>query len=325
MLRQTRSGFISALILCVGLTAAIGAALVDSALRTSPAWSTPGVSVSGTTSARTVAQARVGAETILEPTGERTPSEQAVFTDEMAVVEHHPVPVTLVHDGQTISLTSAAATVGDLLDRQGVALRAHDRVMPGLATLVRAGMRVRVVRIERRLVTEQQQVQASPNSVALRTRGRIIGPRRIGVPERLYRITVADGTVVGRTLIGQRLLRSPLDRVIRVGTAAQLATDPLIGGPHLKMLATAYAPFCCRGVDNITATGIKAGYGVVAVDPTVIPLGSRLYVEGYGYAVAGDVGGSIKGLRIDLGFNTTLEALRYGVRRVRVYAIDGMP
>lgn len=60
----------------------------------------------------------------------------------------------------------------------------------------------------------------------------------------------------------------------------------------------------CLGCDMVTATGMKQGYGVVAVDPKVIPLYSKLYIPGYGVAVAGDVGGGIKGARIDLGFDT---------------------
>jgi 3D (Asp-Asp-Asp) domain-containing protein len=67
---------------------------------------------------------------------------------------------------------------------------------------------------------------------------------------------------------------------------------------------------------------MKAGKGVVAVDPRVIPLGTRLYIEGYGVAVAGDVGSAIKGRRIDLGFGTYAEAIRWGRRNVRVQILD---
>ncbi len=313
--RRIRSGFISALILSVGLTAAIGGQLADAYLRKD-------ISV---TVARTVAQAPADAGIILELPDEVIPPVQACLIQGMAVVVRRAVPVTLVVEGQATLQESAAATGGDLLGRRGAVLHVDDEVVPGLDTPVTAGMGVRVVRIEHRLVTEQQEteVQTSPTLAAPRGMRRISGLRRVGTKERLYRITVADGTVVSKTLVGERLVRSPLDRVVRVGTVAQMATDPLTGGAHLNMLATAYSPFCCHGVDDITSMGMKAGYGVVAVDPSVIPLGSRLYVEGYGYAVAGDVGGSIKGLRIDLGFNTKREALRYGVRRTRVYVIEG--
>jgi 3D (Asp-Asp-Asp) domain-containing protein len=60
----------------------------------------------------------------------------------------------------------------------------------------------------------------------------------------------------------------------------------------------------------------------VAVDPRVIPLRSRLYVEGYGLAIAGDTGRAIKGNRIDLGFNTYREAMRFGRRSVIVHILE---
>ena len=70
----------------------------------------------------------------------------------------------------------------------------------------------------------------------------------------------------------------------------------------LRVFATSYDPFC-PGCSGWTASGLKAGYGVIAVDPNVIPLGTKVYVPGYGAAIAGDTGGSIKGAVVDLGFN----------------------
>ena len=72
---------------------------------------------------------------------------------------------------------------------------------------------------------------------------------------------------------------------------------------------------------GITASGTKARPGVVAVDPSVIPLGTRLYVEGYGFAVAEDTGGAIKGNRIDLFYENRKQALNYGMRKVKVYIL----
>lgn len=71
-----------------------------------------------------------------------------------------------------------------------------------------------------------------------------------------------------------------------------------------------------------TATGMKPQVGVVAVDPKIIPLGTKLYVEGYGLAIAGDVGGAIKGHRIDLFMNTSRECYDFGRRRVKVRVIE---
>jgi len=70
----------------------------------------------------------------------------------------------------------------------------------------------------------------------------------------------------------------------------------------LRMYSTSYDSHC-KGCNETTSIGLKAGFGVVAVDPKVIPLKTKLYIPGYGFAVAGDTGSSIKGDKIDLGFD----------------------
>ena len=92
-------------------------------------------------------------------------------------------------------------------------------------------------------------------------------------------------------------------------------------GRFLIMRATAYSPEE-PGLSDTTASGLKAQYGVVAVDPSVIPLGTRLFIDGYGHAIAADTGGAIKGNRIDLCFNTLEEVTAYGCRTVRVEILD---
>lgn len=87
------------------------------------------------------------------------------------------------------------------------------------------------------------------------------------------------------------------------------------------MEATAYIASDGNG-DGITATGLVAQHGVVAVDPSVIPLGTRLYIPGYGEAIAADTGGAINGDRIDLCMNSYGEAMQFGRRYVTVYVLD---
>lgn len=89
----------------------------------------------------------------------------------------------------------------------------------------------------------------------------------------------------------------------------------------LQMEATAYTAYC-EGCSGITKTGINLrknpNLKVIAVDPNVIPLGSKVYVEGYGEAIAGDIGGAIKGNKIDVFIPTTAEAYSWGRRTVTV-------
>jgi len=88
----------------------------------------------------------------------------------------------------------------------------------------------------------------------------------------------------------------------------------------LQVFATSYDKYC-KGCNDITATGMKAGYGVVAVDPKVIPLGSKLYIPGYGLAVAGDTGGKVKGNKIDLGFENVKTGW-WSARFVEIYVLQ---
>jgi 3D (Asp-Asp-Asp) domain-containing protein len=93
----------------------------------------------------------------------------------------------------------------------------------------------------------------------------------------------------------------------------------------LYMSATAYTAYCA-GCSGVTATGIDLrahpDAKVVAVDPNVIPLGTKLYIEGYGYAVAGDTGGAIKGKRIDLFMANRDDCFNWGRRTVKVRILN---
>ena len=88
----------------------------------------------------------------------------------------------------------------------------------------------------------------------------------------------------------------------------------------LTMQASAYSAQD-PGNGNYTATGSRLKKGIVSVDPKLIPLGTKLYIEGYGYAVADDVGGAIKGHRIDLAYDSRSEALQFGRQTVKVYVL----
>jgi 3D (Asp-Asp-Asp) domain-containing protein/outer membrane murein-binding lipoprotein Lpp len=90
---------------------------------------------------------------------------------------------------------------------------------------------------------------------------------------------------------------------------------------------TGYTAFCDTGCTGITATGINLAKNrnakVVAVDPNVVPLGTKVWVEGYGYAIAGDTGGAIDGYKLDLHFATKGQAREWGRKTVRVKIFEG--
>lgn len=122
----------------------------------------------------------------------------------------------------------------------------------------------------------------------------------------------------------QSINNLPADGV--AGTDTFLYLQRSSNGPSrysrsLIMNASAYSSQD-PGNSSYTARGNLVRKGLVAVDPSVIPLGTRLYIQGYGFAVADDTGGAIKGNKLDLAFDTHNEALQFGVRKVNVYILD---
>jgi len=103
-----------------------------------------------------------------------------------------------------------------------------------------------------------------------------------------------------------------------------LTTPPTQYKRMLNMTATAYAPGPLDNGkwNNLTYMGGTVKQGVAAVDPTVIPMGSKLWVEGYGEAIAEDQGSAIKGNRIDLAFNDRNDALEYGIQDRKIYVLN---
>jgi 3D (Asp-Asp-Asp) domain-containing protein len=142
-----------------------------------------------------------------------------------------------------------------------------------------------------------------------------------------------------REVVGDFLLE-PVPRIIERGTAivgmewslGALADTSCLTFKYVRrvtMHATAYtAGFSCTGrhpdhpLHGITASGRRVEHGIVAVDPNVIPLGTKLYVEGYGFALAADTGGAIRGYKIDLFMYDLADARLFGRRDVTVFILD---
>jgi uncharacterized protein YabE (DUF348 family) len=238
--------------------------------------------------------------------------------------------LTLVVDGQRLPLHCAPATVADLLARQGVILGPYDEVSPALGAHPAPGAVVRVVRIDEWTAREREPIEPGVRhrfdpALAI-GKTRTVDQGLPGERELTVRFIKRGDAPEKRVVLASRVLQEARPKIVvhGIGEFASIVDgvrDALhIAGTAMKMVATAYVPFC-SGCSGITKLGLHAGHGVVAVDPNVIPLGSRLYVPGYGNAVAGDTGGAIRGNRIDLGFNNLGEALRFGRRPITVYVL----
>lgn len=127
------------------------------------------------------------------------------------------------------------------------------------------------------------------------------------------RLNIEQDGVVTNDL--HRLLKYYSDKIVVD------SDEPASYKQMLRMEATAYTTQD-PGCGLYTARGNLLRKGLVAVDPRVIPLGTKLYIPSYGYAVADDTGGAIKGLRIDLAYDSRYDALQFGRRMITVYILE---
>lgn len=143
---------------------------------------------------------------------------------------------------------------------------------------------------------------------------------REGSIKRTFRLTYRNGRVVDKQLLGVER-SNPEDSVFYMGRSGwRTDRGSFNRGRVLDMVATAY-PAMVTGSGR-TRLGYRADYGHVAVDPRVIPLGSLVYVEGYGFAIASDTGSAIKGNRIDVCFPHLKACNFFGVKQVRVHVMS---
>lgn len=137
--------------------------------------------------------------------------------------------------------------------------------------------------------------------------------------------TVHKNNTVSKSKSSKTTLESVSTKPAKTTTTASSKTQDKGSVKTLYLESTAYTARCA-GCSGITATGINLiqnpGAKVIAVDPNIIPLGSKVWVQGYGYAVAGDTGGAINGDRIDVFMPSHLQAMQWGRRRVEVKIID---
>lgn len=271
----------------------------------------------------------------------RTPEDAVSVDPQSAVVDgetidfHAAVPVTIVVDGRSITLRSAAASVGQLLTAQGVAWDEHDKLNPQPAAPLAAGETVAIEHVNAWTESVRQpiapKVVTRPALGLQRGRTKVVDAGRPGMRVIDYAFfRTPDRRGVRRTTLASRLLRAPQPKIVAEGIGDYAALTALaergvektlrLATSALTMVATAYTAGC-SGCSGITASGRPAGHGIVAVDPSIIPLGTRMYIPGYGEAVAGDTGGAIHGNRIDLGFNSYADAISFGRRAVTVYLL----
>jgi 3D (Asp-Asp-Asp) domain-containing protein len=282
-----------------------------------------GEAVAVRTSAGTVADLLARKEIAVGLQDEVTPSPDTPLSDGLAVTVLRAVPVSVRVDGREWEVFTTAQSVGRVLTDAGVELGAHDLVLPGRRAPVAAGMEVRLVRVtvalDERETAVPFGVERRPAYDMLKGETRLLVQGRPGLVRETWRVTRHDGQEFERRLERSEVVAKPQNQVLLVGTLTTVTrgAQELRFREMIRAEATAYT-YTGRN----TASGLAPGPGTVAVDPRVIPMGSRLYIDGYGMGRAMDVGGSIKGNRVDVFFPTRQEAVQWGRRTVDVFILE---
>ncbi|AKM17416.1 ubiquitin-like domain-containing protein [Anoxybacillus geothermalis] len=286
------------------------------------------------TTADTVGELLRSQHVAVGPHDKVAPSLSAKVQKGMNIGIERAFPVRLNVGGKQQQAWTTSTTVADFLKQQGISLGQWDRIEPSLQETVKAGMTVYIVRIKK--VTD---VVEEPVDFAVVTKRddslpkgerRVIAPGEKGKIEKTYEVTLENGKEVARKLLATRTIKESKPRIVAIGTKT---VHPVAssGRPSSRgadqaakefyVTATAYTAYCA-GCSGITSTGINLRQNpsvkVIAVDPSIIPLGSKVYVEGYGYAIAADTGSSIRGYKIDVFFPERSDAFRWGRKRVKI-------
>lgn len=239
--------------------------------------------------------------------------------------------VTVTADGQTKTIHTGDARVSDILRQAGVTVGENDIVEPAQDTELTEATAIKVTRVTTKTTTETKDIAYSTEtretSELEKGKSRVAQEGVNGKEEITLEYTYHDGVQVSVVQTGSQVLEQPVNKIVENGTKEPVVTtsssssstgasDAAVSSSRtITMQATAYSG------GGTTASGMAAAVGRVAVDPRVIPLGTRLYIEGYGYAVAADTGGAIKGNRIDLYMNSESQCNSFGRRSVTVHVL----
>lgn len=251
------------------------------------------------------------------------------------------VNIQVLVDGKKLNIASSEDSVGNMLKAEGIKLSSMDIVYPSKEQLLDDGLQVQVSRVEAKLVKQVRSIEFATvikNSDNMgKGQKKLVQDGKDGEKLTSFRVIYKDGKEVSRQVVKESVLRKPVQKIVAIGTLGVIT--PSRGGSqafytkYYNMRATAYtSDYASTGKSsgdpdfNITKSGTRVrrnlnGYSTIAVDPRVIPLGTRVYVEGYGYAIAEDTGGAIKGNRIDVFFNSGSEVDNWGVKYVKVYML----
>ena len=260
--------------------------------------------------------------------------------DNMHIIIKDPKPY-MVKIGETMDdVQSAHDTVGKILNDLGIQLEELDYVEPDLNAKIGPDSTIEIFRVKEVLESVETVIPfdkvVNKNKQLDKGLSNEVQKGQDGLKKTDYKKIYINGELDSTTIISEEIISEAISQIVEKGTRDKVVTSR--GTTTYKSVMTmnasaydlSYQSTGKRPGDKyygITASGTKARPGVVAVDPRVIPLGTKLYIEStdgtkdYGFAIAEDKGGAIKGNKIDLFFETASEVKNFGRRNVKVFIL----
>ena len=274
---------------------------------------------------------------VLAPKDKVQPSLEAKVSEKETIKLKTAIPVEIKSNGIQVKVQTAEDTIQDMLNAEENTLKEQgiefdkevDEISPSLDTKIEGDVSVQLVKVKTGDLVEKQPINFDTivekdenldSSVQKVKSDGVNGEKQI-----TYQIVYKDGVEVSRNVKSTKTIVEPQNKILIKGTGQVYASrggGSITYKQKLNCTATAYSNH------SNTATGRKpvrneGGLSTIAVDPSVIPLGSKVYVDGYGYAIAADTGGAIKGNKIDIYLNSNAECDDWGRRSVNLLVVAG--
>lgn len=251
------------------------------------------------------------------------PSLNSKVKKDTRIIVTRAFPVKIIADGSSKEIITTPVSIKEAIHLAGVELGEKDIVKTVPVSKTVPNQEIEVIRVTESEMTEEQPipcgVERTSDNTLEKGLSKTISAGKNGLAMNTLRITYHNGQEVKREVIDTKTLVEPKNRVIAMGTITAVSRgNQLVRFREARYMDTSAYTYTGRR----TSTGRNPEVGMVAVDPGVIPLGSRLYIEGYGYGRAADTGGSIKGNRLDLFMEQRSQCLNWGRRTVKVYVLD---
>ena len=243
--------------------------------------------------------------------------------------------ITINTKNDKITVSTFNKTVKDVLDENNIKYDKDDIIKPSLEEVVVDNMTIEVVDIKKLIKTDYESIGFETKTIEdkniLKGETKIFKEGKEGEIKKVYEYIYENDKIVKTTLLNEEITKEPVDKIIKKGTKEKIVKNVtttntisvkkvnsnLSNAKRLQVESTAYAG------DTITATGTVPKWGTIAVDPKVIPYGSRVYIPEFNKTfVAEDCGGAIKGNMIDIFMNSNKEAYNWGRRNIEIYVIS---